>query len=55
MVERNSRLEEMFDHTKVVMIEYINENVDGENGKQKKKKVTCEKEKPVAYAKDVEH
>ena len=53
MTERNQKLLDKFDTTKIVQKEYVTKSVEDE-AKQKRKKETRDVEKTVVYAKDVE-
>ena len=54
MKERNTKLTDLFDHTHIVLTEYVTEEKDTEGEKKQKKKTTCDVQKPVVYVKDVE-
>ena len=54
MKERNTMLAELFDHTEIVLTEYVTEEKEGGDEKKVRKKATSDVQKPVVYVKDVE-
>ena len=49
MKERNTKLAHLFDHTHIVLTEYVTEEKDTEGEKKQKKRTTCDVHKPVVY------